>query len=107
MKSEKAATHSEYLEERRSAVRVRVTYLAAVFIFGGGLLVLVISLIIGATTDLTDSIIKLVESVKELYLVILPIATTVVTYWFATRKPNRVNTPDTEPGETDAKSAAT
>lgn len=78
---QKTIIHKEKLETRRSLVRIVVTYFAATFIFVGGLIVLIGSWagkIAGGDLN----------AAKELYLTILPIATTVVTYWFASRKPS-------------------
>ena len=62
-------------ESRRSAVRVRITYMAAGFLFfvGAGLVAFVTSA-------------NSVAEGKDLFLAILPIAAAVVTYWFATRR---------------------
>lgn len=62
-------------EGRRSAVRVRITYMAAGFLFfvGAGLVAFVT-----AANGVAEG--------KDLFLAILPIAAAVVTYWFATRR---------------------
>lgn len=93
---QKTRTHEQILETRRSNVRVVVTYLAAAFIFAGGIIVL----ISGWFEAVTEN--KL-EEVKDIYQTILPIATTVVTYWFASRKPkeNNEDTVDTKNEKTD------
>ena len=59
----------------RSAVRVRVTYSAAFFLFGAG-------------AGFAGYFIAIGEHAmaKDLFFAILPIAAAVVTYWFATRK---------------------
>jgi len=80
----KTQTHEEMIESRRSWVRVYVTYGAAAFIFLGGLIVLAI----GWSEKITDP--KL-TTIKDFYHSILPIATTIVTYWFATRKTSKDN----------------
>jgi len=72
--------HKTKIESRRSLVRVIVTYAAAGFIFVGGLVVLV-SGALPATPDTK------ISAIKDFYLIILPVATTVITYWFASRKP--------------------
>ena len=68
------------IEAKRSAVRIRVTYLSAVYVFAGS------ALLIGGvwfdkltTTEL--------EAAKDIFLTVLPVATGVITYWFASRKP--------------------
>lgn len=62
-------------EKMRSAVRVRVTYAAAFFLFGAG-------------AGFAGYFIAIGKEVmaKDLFFAILPIAAAVVTYWFATRK---------------------
>lgn len=62
-------------EKMRSAVRVRVTYAAAFFLFGAG-------------AGFAGYFIAIGEEAmaKDLFFAILPIAAAVVTYWFATRK---------------------
>ena len=65
----------EELELRRSKVRVYVTYTAAGFIFiGGGAFIAVLMFL------------KDTDSAKDIFMAILPLATSVVTYWFATRQ---------------------
>lgn len=63
------------LELRRSKVRVYVTYFAAGFIFigGGGFIAVLVFL-------------SQIDSAKDIFMAILPLATSVVTYWFATRR---------------------
>ena len=69
------ADHDNRLEERRSQVRVWVTYIAAFFVFFGG------ALLIAYYALFTDE----VNLAKDIFLAILPIATGVVTFWFAGR----------------------
>ena len=65
----------EELESRRSKVRVYVTYVAAGFIFiGGGAFIAVLVFL------------QEIDSAKDIFMAILPLATSVVTYWFATRQ---------------------
>ena len=63
---------------RRNWVRIIVTYIATVFIFGiGGYLI-----IAGNSDNGIDN-----ESLaKDLYLSILPVATGILAYWFGSRK---------------------
>ncbi len=61
----------------RSSVRVGVTYLATFYTFG-----------VGSALILFPSITCDFDKSKELYLAILPIATGIITYWFATRPQN-------------------
>lgn len=62
------------LARRKSQVRVLVTYFAALYVFIGAII-----LIIGALVcdDITAA--------KDVFLSVLPIATGVITYWFADR----------------------
>ena len=62
------------IDERRSRVRVQVTYLAAGFLFVGG------AAFIGAMV-----LIKEYDIAKELFTTILPISASIVAYWFGTR----------------------
>ena len=65
----------EQRESRRSAVRVLVTYIATGFLFVVG------AALVGyfvATGKHDDG--------KDLFLAILPIASAVITYWFAARR---------------------
>ena len=94
MTDQKIRTHEQILEQRRSCVRIVVTYMAAAFIFVGGIIVFLGSLfdfIVGDNLNAT----------KDLYLTILPIATTVVTYWFASRKSSKDNNSNPEQTSTN------
>ena len=64
----------------KSRVRVYVTHLAAIFVFGGGALMV---LALGADWVKADK--ANVIAMKEVFMTILPIATGVITYWFADR----------------------
>ena len=81
---DKADNTSEILEAKRqlakSRVRVWVTYLAAAFVFGGGAL-LVLTLGAGWVEAGDANVIAM----KEVFMTVLPIATGVITYWFADR----------------------
>ncbi len=69
------------LARSKSKVRVRVTYIAAGYVFIGAII-----LVIGAL------VCKDFATAKDIFLSVLPIATGVITYWFADRsrgkKPN-------------------
>ena len=67
-------------DTRRSAVRVRVTYLAAGFLFVAGAAIVGYLLVVGQTAKATD-----------LFLAILPVSAAIVTYWFATRRGGAVS----------------
>lgn len=66
------------LQMRRSGVRIFVTRLAAIFVFGGTSI-----LIIGALWCCGFA------SAKDIFLAVLPVATGVITYWFADRSRGR------------------
>ena len=72
------------IEERRSNVRVRVTYIAAAYIFLGSIL-----LIAALWIDPIDD--NKLNTAKEIFTMTLPVATAVITYWFASRKPKDSN----------------
>ena len=67
-------------ELAKSRVRVCVTHLAAAFVFGGGA-VLVLALGAGWVNAGDANVIAM----KEVFMTVLPIATGVITYWFADR----------------------
>ena len=67
-------THNEDLDKNRSRVRQWVTYAATLYVFGMGALLLYCA----------DK--PYFKEAKDLYLTVLPIATGVITYWFASRK---------------------
>ena len=62
-------------ENRRSAVRVAVTYIAAGFLF------LVGAAVVGYLLAIGD-----IATGKDIFLTILPVAAAIVTYWYAGRK---------------------
>ena len=64
--------------ERKSYVRVFVTRWAAIYVFGGSALLIAALWIEGLDSD------KL-QTAKDIYMTVLPVATGVVTYWFASR----------------------
>ena len=67
-------------EAAKSRVRVYVTHLAAAFVFGGGA-VLVVVLGAGWVNAGDANVIAM----KDVFMTVLPIATGVITYWFADR----------------------
>ena len=67
-------------EVAKSRVRVYVTHLAAAFVFGGGA-VLVVVLGAGWVNAGDANVIAM----KDVFMTVLPIATGVITYWFADR----------------------
>ena len=72
----------EEIARRRSRVRVVVTYLAAAWVFGASAL-LIFALWVDALDDRKLSV------AKEVFTMVLPVATGIITYWFASRKPER------------------
>ena len=64
------------LEARRSRVRVRVTYVAASFIFLGGPLLIVFFIWCGDK-----------DKALGVFNAILPIGSAIIAYWFGTRRP--------------------
>ncbi len=71
-----STTHKEERENRRSAVRMVVTYVAAGFLFVVG------AAMIGYFVSVEETI----DDAKDIFLAILPIASAVITYWFASRQ---------------------
>lgn len=82
------ATAQEIIESRRSWVRVWVTYAATFYAFAGAL-----GLIIGLW--FADAAPAALDDIKDIFLTVLPVATGVITYWFATRQPS-----ESKPSET-------
>ena len=68
------------IEERKARVRVFVTKLAAIFVFGGG------ALLIAALMVLSKY-----EEAKDLFNVLLAVGTGVISYWFAGRGATHLN----------------
>lgn len=80
----------------KSRVRVYVTHLAAIFVFGGGALMI---LALGADWVKADK--ANVVAMKEVFMTILPIATGVITYWFADRAASKTREEDSETKDGD------
>ena len=74
------------LELKRSGVRIFVTKPAAIFVIGG-----TAALIVGALWcwGFTEA--------KDIFLAVLPVATGVITYWFADRSRGRKPSDDEKP----------
>ena len=64
------------IEERKSRVRVTVTKIAAWWVFLGSVILVVSSIWL---KDVTFQI------AKDVFMTVLPVATGVITYWFASR----------------------
>lgn len=75
-------------EVRKSAVRVWVTYMASAYVFGGGLLLAGLC-IISIWVQALDNVALTVA--KDFYLTVFPVATAVITFWFATRGASKNN----------------
>ena len=69
------------IEDKRSAVRRWVTYTATFYTFGGSA-----TLIAALWVDGLDE--GKLKIAKEVFYTVLPVATGVITYWFASRKPS-------------------
>ena len=92
-------TPKEKIEQRRSRVRVWVTYAAAFYAFvGSGALVL--------TALWANSIdAAKLTTAKDIFMTVLPVATGVITYWFASRK-SEEQKPTNESGTAPAASGS-
>ena len=72
------------IENCKSWVRIWVTYIAALYAFvGSG--VLIVILLSG------DEISPNFQNAKDLFMLVLPVATGVITYWFASRPKPKEN----------------
>lgn len=85
--------HQNKLESRRCWVRVLVTYAAAAYVFFGGA-----ALVAALWIDPIDA--EKLNMAKETFMMVLPVATGVITYWFASRKP-KPHAAETGRGESD------
>ena len=72
--------NQDTIERRRSLVRVLVTYASTLFLYFGGVIVIVWLLIDNQHV-----------LAKDTFLAILPIAAAVISFWFATRKASSKN----------------
>ena len=88
-------TVEERRQDRRSKVRVIVTYWAALYIFGGATALIALALWGNLTKTNFDI-------VREIFTLALPIATGVITYWFATRQQGQPQTTDIETSTTSS-----
>ena len=86
--SEIEMTTKDRINDRRSRVRVNVTYWASAYIFAGIPLLIVLA-IWGKLTDDNFS------TVREVFTIGVPIATGIITYWFATRPTDKKNDDET------------
>ena len=74
-RSRDTAILKERQEIKKSNVRICVTYIATTFIFGGGIGLILFFTLFKKEPDLA----------MRVFNAVLPIATGIVTYWFATR----------------------
>lgn len=72
-------------EKRKSNVRIVITYGSGVYIFIGSIILM---LYITFCTEEND--LKNFQEVKDIFMLVLPVATGIITYWFSTRS-NRKN----------------
>lgn len=79
-------TFQERIEDRRSKVRVYLTYGAGFYILLGSIGLIVADMIVEQAAKL--------ETAREVFTLVLPVATGIITYWFASRKPPEVVEPD-------------
>lgn len=80
-----ASPIEDRIKLRRSRVRMWVTYGAAWFLFGGGAL-FVGYLAWNPVTEVPDGQVNNLATAKEIFFVLVPVATSIVTYWFAARR---------------------
>ena len=66
---------AEKIEDRKSRVRVRTTYWAATFLFGGGAGLIAVLFFLGE-----------IDKALTLFNTILPISSALISYWFAGRQ---------------------
>ena len=90
----KTMTVEERRADRKSRVRVGVTYWAAFYIFGGS--AVLIGLALAEVLDKDNF-----DKVREIFTMVLPIATGIVTYWFATRQQGNTEEPSGTDGNGD------
>lgn len=69
-------------ELKKSRVRVRLTYWAGAYVFGGGAALAALCVMSIWITKLDNAALGVA---KDFYLLVLPVATGIITYWFATR----------------------
>ena len=88
--NEPSDSGNSLVEERRSRVRVNVTYMAAVFLFVGGALFIGLAVFMYRESD-TTTVVQF-EFARDIFFHIVPIASGILGYWFA----NRTATKDTQ-----------
>lgn len=73
-------------DRRKSNVRIWITYGAGTYIFVGSLFLIVYVLVFNGDTDSEDF-----KAVKDIFMLVFPIATGIITYWFSTRSNQQKN----------------
>lgn len=92
----KTATDNDAIRKiMKSRVRVYVTYAAGIFVFGGGLF-LMAAAGFGWLSDKGGN--PAFTNAKDIFMMVLPIATGILTYWFAERAATKGQP---EAGDTD------
>ena len=81
----------EQLEGRRSRVRICATYIALAWIFVG-------SVGLAITLALVDMDESTIGHIRDVFFTVLPVATGIVTYWFASRRPKETGRSKDEDG---------
>lgn len=72
----------ETIESRKSRVRVLVTYAAAGWVFLGSILLIIFMSLV---TIFANQYEQIVNDAKGVFTMVLPVATGIITYWFASR----------------------
>ena len=80
------------IDDRRSMVRVWVTHMAAWYVFGGSVALIGFLWVLGPGDPRMDV-------AKDVFMTVLPVATGVITYWFA----NRSTTSDSKSDQSQTK----
>ena len=83
-------TIQEKIENRRSLVRVIVTY-------GAGLYIVIGSIVLIVADALVEG--EKLATAKEIFTLVLPVATGIITYWFASRRPSEAGENTQDQGE--------
>lgn len=88
------------IEERKSRVRVWVTKAAATWVFLGS------AVLVGALWIEGLDAAKL-QAAKDIYMTVLPVATGVITYWFASRGISKKGSAPPSQGEDEGNQSST
>lgn len=85
----------EIIENRRSLVRVWITYGAAAFLFLLGSAFITLLVLMGILTEDQSKSEEYFRNAKEIFFTIMPVASGIIAYWFAARKSDVNNNNDT------------